>query len=48
VVILLDVYSPATAIGAATLCFLIRMVGVHYDLDAPMPPRAFEPGSDDD
>ena len=48
VVTLLDVHGPATAVGAAALCFLIRMVGVHYDLDAPMPPRAFDPRSDDD
>ena len=45
---LLDVHGPATAVGAAALCFLIRMVGVHYDLDAPMPPRAFDPRPDDD
>jgi uncharacterized membrane protein YeiH len=45
---LLDVHGPATAVGGAALCFLIRMVGVHYDLDAPMPPRAFDPGPDDD
>jgi uncharacterized membrane protein YeiH len=44
----LDVHGPATAVGAAALCFLIRMVGVHYDLGAPMPPRAFDPGADDD
>ena len=48
VAILLDLHGPATAVGAAALCFLIRMVGVHYGLDAPMPPRAFEPGADDD
>jgi hypothetical protein len=35
------------AIGAAALCFGIRMIGVHYDLDAPMPPRAVDPRSDD-
>ncbi len=45
---LLDVHGPVTAVGGAALCFLIRMVGVHYDLDAPMPPRAFDPGPDDD
>jgi uncharacterized membrane protein YeiH len=48
VVTLLDVNGPATAVGAAALCFLIRMVGVYYDLDAPMPPRAFDPRPDDD
>jgi uncharacterized membrane protein YeiH len=48
VVTLIDVHGPATAVGAAALCFLIRMVGVHFDLDAPMPPRAFDPRPDDD
>lgn len=43
----LDVHGPATAVGAAALCFVIRMIGVHYDLDAPMPPRAFDPLPDD-
>ena len=47
VVIELDVHGPATAIGAAALCFGIRMVGVRYDLGAPMPPRAFDPPPDD-
>ncbi|MGY1763683.1 trimeric intracellular cation channel family protein [Geodermatophilus sp. SYSU D00779] len=47
VVTLLGVHGPATAVGAAALCFLIRMVGVHYDLDAPMPRRAFDPPPDD-
>jgi uncharacterized membrane protein YeiH len=48
VVTALDVHGPATAVGAAALCFLIRMVGVHYDLGAPMPPRAPDPGPGDD
>jgi len=48
VLTLLDVHGPATAVGAAVLCFGIRMVGVHYDLDAPMPFRACEPRPDDD
>ena len=48
VVAALDVSGPVTTVGAAALCFGIRMVGVHYDLDAPMPPRAFDPGPDDD
>ena len=43
----LDVHGPATAVGAAALCFLIRMVGVRYDLGAPMPPRAPDPGAGD-
>jgi uncharacterized membrane protein YeiH len=45
---LLDVDGPVTAVGAAALCFGIRMVGVHFDLNAPMPPRTPEPGPDDD
>jgi uncharacterized membrane protein YeiH len=48
VLTLLDVHGPATAVGAAALCFGIRLVGVHWDLDAPMPPRAFDPPRDDD
>ena len=27
-----------TSVGAAMLCFLIRLVGVRYDLNAPLPP----------
>ncbi len=48
VVTLLGVYGLATAVGAAVLCFAIRMVGVRYSLHAPFPPGAPEPGSDDD
>ena len=44
----LGVYNVGTGVGAAALCFGIRMLGVHLDLDAPMPPAAQEPGSDDD
>jgi uncharacterized membrane protein YeiH len=29
--------GPAVTVGAAVLCFVIRMVGVHYDLNAPSP-----------
>jgi uncharacterized membrane protein YeiH len=36
----LGVYSVATAIGAAVLCFGVRMIGVRYDLDAPRPPAS--------
>ena len=46
-VTLLDLHGPVPAIGAAALCFGVRMIGVHYDLDAPMPPRAVDPRSDD-
>jgi uncharacterized membrane protein YeiH len=48
VVTLLGVYGLGTAVGAAALCFGIRMVGVHFGLNAPMPPATPEPGSDDD
>jgi uncharacterized membrane protein YeiH len=41
-------YHPATAIVAAAVCFGIRMVGVRFDLNAPTPPAAPEPGPDDD
>ncbi|MFI2752374.1 trimeric intracellular cation channel family protein [Cellulomonas sp. P22] len=34
------VYSVGTALGAAAVCFAIRMIGVHYDLNAPEPPGA--------
>ena len=44
----LGVYNVATGVGAAALCFGIRMLGVRLDLDAPMPPAAPDPGSDDD
>jgi uncharacterized membrane protein YeiH len=42
----LDLDGSATAVGAAALCFLIRMIGVHFDLDAPMPPQVPRPGSE--
>jgi uncharacterized membrane protein YeiH len=44
----LGVYNVGTGVAAAALCFGIRMLGVHLDLDAPMPPAAPDPGSDDD
>src|SRR3712207_4796717 len=47
VLTLLGVYGLATAIGAAALCFGIRMLGVHFNLDAPVPPAAPEPEADD-
>lgn len=33
-----DVYNLATALGAAAVCFVIRMLGVRYQLNAPRPP----------
>ena len=47
VVTQLGVYNLPTAIGAAVLCFGIRMVGVRFDLNAPTPPAAPELGPDD-
>jgi uncharacterized membrane protein YeiH len=41
-------YGPSAAIGAAALCFVIRMLGVRYGLNAPTPRAAPEPGPDDD
>lgn len=36
---LAGVFGVAAAIGAATACFLIRMLGVKFDLNAPRPPK---------
>ena len=49
-VVMTELHVPglAAGLGAAALCFVIRMIGVHYDLDAPMPRTAPEPGPDDD
>jgi uncharacterized membrane protein YeiH len=47
-VTLLGVYGLATAVGAAGLCFGIRMIGVRYSLNAPMPPAPPKPRSEDD
>lgn len=33
-----DLYGLAAALTAAAVCFLIRMLGVRYNLNAPMPP----------
>ena len=35
-----DVYGVAAAVAAATVCFLVRMLGVLFDLNAPGPPEA--------
>jgi uncharacterized membrane protein YeiH len=32
-----DVYGPVAAVGAAVVCFLVRMVGVVFGLNAPGP-----------
>ncbi|WP_455901458.1 trimeric intracellular cation channel family protein [Rhodococcus gordoniae] len=39
----LGVPTLPAAVGAAALCFAIRMVGVRYDLDAPGPRRFDDP-----
>jgi uncharacterized membrane protein YeiH len=36
----LDVYGLPAALGAAAVCFLIRMVGVRYGINLPSPPGA--------
>jgi uncharacterized membrane protein YeiH len=43
----LDAGGVGTAIGAAALCFVIRMVGVRFDLDAPRPRGAATSAPDD-
>jgi uncharacterized membrane protein YeiH len=40
VAVRLGAYGLPAAIGAAALCFAVRMLGVHFDLNAPMPPGA--------
>jgi uncharacterized membrane protein YeiH len=37
---LAGVQGPVAAVCGAVLCFVIRMVGVHYDVNAPFPPAA--------
>lgn len=33
------IYGAPAALGATAACFLIRILGVRYNLNAPMPPR---------
>lgn len=33
-----DARGPVAAVGAAAVCFAIRMLGVHFDVNAPFPP----------
>jgi uncharacterized membrane protein YeiH len=40
-----QVFGVPVALGAAGVCFLIRMVGLRFGLDAPKPPRPAGPGS---
>ena len=35
-----DVYGVTAAVGAAMVCFLVRMLGILFDLNAPGPPEA--------
>jgi uncharacterized membrane protein YeiH len=37
-----EVFSPVTALAAAAICFLVRMIGVRYGIDAPGPPRRWQ------
>jgi uncharacterized membrane protein YeiH len=45
---LFGVGGAFTSVGAAVLCFVIRMAGVRYDLNAPLPPAGPDPGPRDD
>jgi uncharacterized membrane protein YeiH len=48
VAIQLGAYGLGTAMGAAALCFTIRIIGVRFSLNAPSPPAAPAPMLDDD
>jgi len=45
VLVELRIYGPATALGAAAVCFVIRMLGVRYGLQAPRPPGVGRDGA---
>ena len=40
-----NVLGVPVALGAALVCFLIRMVGLHLNIDAPKPPGVGPAGS---
>jgi uncharacterized membrane protein YeiH len=40
-----NVLGIPVALGAAVVCFLIRMVGLHFGIDAPKPPGTGREGS---
>jgi len=40
-----QVLGAPAAVGAAAVCFGIRMLGLHFGLDAPRPPGSGRPGS---
>src|SRR3954447_25487099 len=44
----LDVYGILPALVAAGVCFAVRMLGVHFGINAPTPPAPPVPGPDDD
>jgi uncharacterized membrane protein YeiH len=47
-VIHVNVYGLPAALAAAAVCFVIRMLGVHFGLNAPGPPGTdHDPGSQD-
>jgi uncharacterized membrane protein YeiH len=41
----LDARGAVAAVAGAAVCFAVRMLGVHYDINAPFPP-AVRPGDD--
>ena len=46
----LDARGPVAAVAGAAVCFAVRMLGVHYDINAPFPPavpRGDGPDRDD-
>jgi uncharacterized membrane protein YeiH len=45
----LDARGAVAAVAGAAVCFAVRMLGVHYDINAPFPPavRRDEPGGSD-
>ena len=43
-----DVLGVPVALGAAVVCFLIRMVGLHFGIDAPKPPGTGDGQSGDE
>jgi uncharacterized membrane protein YeiH len=38
------VYGLVAAVVAAAVCFLVRLLGIVFNLNAPRPPRAGPPG----
>jgi uncharacterized membrane protein YeiH len=44
---LLGAQGLISSVSGAVLCFVIRMVGVHFDVNAPSPPGIPEPGPQD-